>query len=97
MDDPLSLLKEKPTVASLPESRKPARTVCTSCPSAVWYVLPDRVHCHCRLMHAESYSSENPEAIIEMCDGVLISAMQLLKRQKKEQESAPVADSDDES
>ena len=66
-----------PTVSALPPHRKPAPTVCTGCPAAVWYVLPNTVRCYCRMMNTESYTSDNPGDRVEECDGLIISTMEL--------------------
>ena len=70
------------TVDALPSHRRPGKTMCSHCPSATWYEHPEGVHCDCRLMRAESYSSEHPSARIVLCDGILISTMRLLKRKQ---------------
>ena len=69
------------TVDTLPAHRKPGPTMCQSCPSAIWYALPQSTHCDCRLMGAESYSSAYPQERITRCDGILVSTQQLLRRQ----------------
>ena len=60
-----------PTIQSLPESRRPGTTACMHCPNALWYALPKGVRCFCRVMHAESFTSERPGERVEMCDGLV--------------------------
>ena len=69
-----------PTVSSLPAHRKPGPTACTACPAAVWYVLPQKVQCYCRIMHAESYTSDMPSDRVQQCDGLIISTMELNRK-----------------
>ena len=64
------------TLTMLPQRRRPGPTACASCPVAVWYVLPRKVQCYCRVMHMEVYSSENPEERVEVCDGLLLSRLE---------------------
>ena len=76
-------LENSTTFDALPQNHQPpGATTCSNCPSAVWYALPAETHCDCLMLHAEAYTSAHPSAHIVACDGVLISALQLLKKQQ---------------
>lgn len=67
---------ESPILSALPGPRRPGPTACTGCRRAVWYVLPKGLRCFCRVMHAESYTSERPNERIETCDGLFMGVME---------------------
>lgn len=74
---PTPSLPLRPVVATLSEARRPGPTACATCPAAVWHTLPNSVHCYCRRMHTETFSSNNPEERITMCDGLIDSSIAL--------------------
>ena len=66
---PASSSINSPTLLSLDESRRPqTRTVCDHCPNAVWFASPTEVKCYCRVMYLITWSSKEPNVLIE-CDG----------------------------
>lgn len=46
--------------------------VCAACPAAVWHVSESALRCYCRIMHLESWTSEQPQPLLA-CDGQVIS------------------------
>ena len=60
---------ESPTLATLDPGRRPhPETVCAVCPSSMWFASRDQLQCHCRIMHAVTWTSEDPQPITA-CDG----------------------------
>ena len=53
-----------------PERRPNPMPVCGACPKSVWWATAKKLECHCQLMHARTWTSEDPEPI-ESCDGLL--------------------------
>ena len=70
---PTPSLPLRPVIVALPEARRPGPTACASCPAAVWHALPNSLRCYCRRMHMETFSSDNPEERILLCDGLIDS------------------------
>lgn len=67
----------RPVIVALPEARRPGPTACATCPAAMWHALPNRVRCYCRRMHVETFSSDQPEERILLCDGLVDSSAAL--------------------
>ena len=58
-----------PTLQALEENRRPSqKTVCERCPHSVWFASPKEVKCYCRVMFLVSWSTKEPNQIIN-CDG----------------------------
>ena len=58
-----------PTLTELDESRHPKdKTVCETCPNAVWFVQPKEVKCYCRVMFLIVWSNKEPNQFLA-CDG----------------------------
>ena len=53
-----------------PERRPSPMPVCAACPKSVWWATAKKLECYCQLMHARTWTSEDPEPI-ESCDGFL--------------------------
>ena len=63
---------QSPTIALLQERRRPKPSpVCAACPNSLWFASPDHLKCYCRLMHAVTWTSEEPKPIVA-CDGIVL-------------------------
>lgn len=70
MDDMPSV--PSPTLEALEETRRPKqKTLCETCPNAVWFTSPSEVKCYCRVMYLVIWSSKEPNQITG-CDGIYI-------------------------
>lgn len=59
-----------PTLRDLDASRRPQqKTVCEQCPNSVWFASPEEVKCYCRVMFLTSWSTKQPNILIN-CDGI---------------------------
>lgn len=59
-----------PTLRDLDASRRPQqKTVCEQCPNSVWFASPEEVKCYCRVMFLTSWSTKQPNVLIN-CDGI---------------------------
>lgn len=64
---------ESPTLAMLDAKRRPnPLPICAGCPQSLWFASAEHVQCYCRLMHAVTWTSETPIAILQ-CDGAVMS------------------------
>lgn len=62
-----------PTLQALAKNRRPSqKTVCERCPHSVWFASPEEVKCYCRVMFLVSWSTTEPNQIIN-CDGEFLS------------------------
>lgn len=60
-----------PVLVQIRPGRRPSpMPVCGACPKSVWWATAKKLECYCRLMHARTWTSEDPEPI-ETCDGFL--------------------------
>ena len=65
-DDALS-----PALLQIRRERRPSpMPVCGACPKSVWWATAKKLECYCQLMHARTWTSEDPQPI-ESCDGFL--------------------------
>lgn len=70
---PIDAEYQSPTVATLEEPRRPKPSpVCAACPNSLWFATAEHLKCYCRLMHAVTWSSDEPKPITT-CDGILLS------------------------
>ena len=61
----------RPVLLSVPEKRRPdPMPVCGACPKSVWWATAKTLECYCQLMHARTWTSEDPDPIM-FCDGIL--------------------------
>jgi hypothetical protein len=68
-----ALLYESPTLVTIDSKRRPApKPVCESCPHSMWFASETELKCYCRLMHAVTWTSDQPVAILS-CDGIVLS------------------------
>lgn len=51
-----------------PEQYSKVKTICASCPGAIWTGDREYLQCHCTQMHMISWSSEDPQHW-QKCDG----------------------------
>jgi hypothetical protein len=64
---------ESPTLVTIDSKRRPAsKPVCESCPHSMWFASETQLKCYCRMMHAVTWTSEQPVAILS-CDGIVLS------------------------
>lgn len=76
MEDESNSQITSPVLLSLAEDKLPnPLPVCAACPAAVWHVSPPALRCYCRLMHLESWTSEQPQPLLA-CDGRVISVQE---------------------
>lgn len=69
---PAALGWESPTLASLDPDRRPnPAPVCAACPKSMWFASASELKAYCRVMHAVTWTSEEPQTI-EACDGVML-------------------------
>ena len=69
---PAALGWESPTLSSLEPGRRPSPApVCAACPKSMWFASAREVKAYCRVMHAVTWSSDDPQPI-EQCDGVML-------------------------
>jgi hypothetical protein len=63
---------ESPTLVTIDSKRRPAsKPVCESCPHSMWFASETQLKCYCRMMHAVTWTSEQPVAILS-CDGIVL-------------------------
>ena len=63
---------QSPTLLSLEPDRRPSPApACAECPRSLWFSSVKEVKAYCRVMHAITWSSEDPHPI-EQCDGVMM-------------------------
>jgi hypothetical protein len=63
-----------PTLSMVDPQRRPKpRTVCEQCPQSMWFASEMHLKCYCRMMHALTWSSEDPVPILS-CDGIILSS-----------------------
>jgi len=62
-----------PTLMSLlPERRPHPLPACAVCPRSMWLASTGSLKCFCRVMHAISWTAEEPQQSILLCDGILL-------------------------
>jgi hypothetical protein len=70
--EPAAMGWESPTLASLDPDRRPdPAPVCAACPKSMWFSSGKELKAYCRVMHAVTWDSTDPQPI-EQCDGVML-------------------------
>jgi hypothetical protein len=70
-------------IALKPEKLPNPLPVCAACPAAVWHVSEQALRCYCRIMHLESWTSEQPQPLLA-CDGQVIATQEAEAKQADE-------------
>ena len=60
-----------PTLAVLKETGPSGKTVCETCPNAVWFSTSSDVKAYCRVMYLVTWSLQEPNEI-KLCDGLFL-------------------------
>lgn len=87
MDDELTSTDSpitSPVLLSLAEDKLPSPLPsCAACPAAVWHLSEPALRCYCRIMHVESWTSEEPSIALLACDGQVIAAQEQAEKEAK--------------
>lgn len=62
---------------------RPPATLCAVCPASVWYVSATEARCYCRVIHALTWTPDEPNGL-RACDG--LEEIEEQRQQKQQQE-----------
>ena len=69
---PADMAHLSPTLVSLEAKRQPSpEPVCVACPKSMWLSQSASLKCFCRVMHAVTWDSDDPQPILT-CDGAMM-------------------------
>lgn len=75
LTSPESLITSSVLLALAEDKLPSPLPICAACPAAVWHVSEPALRCYCRVMHVESWTSEEPVAVLA-CDGQVIAVQE---------------------